>query len=53
MTEFRIRIPISANMPRMATKPIGALESSSAATTPISAVGATAKTRNSRLKLCN
>ena len=40
-------------MPRMATKPIGEWLGSRAATTPISASGATANTRNSRLKLCS
>ena len=37
----------------MATKPIGAPLGSSAATTPISASGATANTRNRRWKLCS
>ena len=37
---------------RLATKPSGLLKSSSAATTPISPIGTTLKTRNSRLKLC-
>ena len=53
MTELRMRMPISASTPRMATKPSGAWLGSSAATTPMSASGATAKTRNSRWKLCN
>ena len=37
MTELRIRMPISASTPRIATKPSGAPLGSSAATTPISA----------------
>ena len=53
ITELRMRMPISARMPRMATKPIGELLASSAMTTPMMASGATAKTRNSRWKDCN
>ena len=37
----------------MATKPMGELLESKATTTPISASGATAKTRNNREKLCS
>ena len=37
ITELRIRMPISASTPRIATKPSGAPLGSSAATTPISA----------------
>ncbi len=53
MTELRIKIPISASTPRIATNPSGAPLGSKAMTTPIKASGATANTRNSRWKLCS
>ena len=53
ITELRIRMPISASTPRIATKPRGAPLGSKASTTPINASGATANTRNSRWKLCS
>jgi hypothetical protein len=53
MTEFRMIMPLSAMMPRIATKPNGVPVDSNAATTPISPNGATLTTRNSRWKLCN
>ena len=46
-------IPLSAVMPRMATKPSGAWNMSSAATTPISPSGAVSSTMNIFEKLCS
>lgn len=46
-------MPISARIPRIATKPIGVPVGSNAATTPISPSGATLATRNSFCTLCN
>src|SRR5262249_42556890 len=53
MTAFLVIMPSSARMPRMATKPSGLPDTSSAATTPISPSGPTLSTRNSRWKLRN
>ena len=46
-------MPQSAVMPRIATKPSGAWNMSSAATTPISPSGAVRNTMNIREKLCS
>jgi len=48
ITELRIKMPIKASTPRIATKPRGAPLGSRAMTTPIKASGATANTRNNR-----
>jgi len=50
--EFRIRMPIKARIPRIATKPSGAPLETKAVTTPIRPNGATSTTRNARWKLC-
>ena len=52
MIELRIRIPISARMPRIATKPMGTPKGTSVATTPMRPRGAAAKTISDRRKLC-
>ena len=46
-------MPMSEMMPRMATKPMGAPDSNSAAATPMTASGPVATTRKSRWKLCS
>ena len=46
ITELRMIIPLSAMMPRIATKPIGVPVGNSASTTPIRPNGATLITRN-------
>ncbi|MCY1175481.1 hypothetical protein D9M73_157230 [compost metagenome] len=46
-------IPISARIPRIATKPMGVPVGTSAITTPISPSGATLATRNSFCTLCS
>ena len=51
MTAFLAIMPISARMPRMATKPSGRLNSSSASTTPIRPSGTMLSTMASRRKL--
>jgi len=48
ITEFRIKILISANTPRIATNPRGAPDGSNAASTPIKHKGATATIKISR-----
>ena len=53
ITAFLVIMPSSARMPRMATKPSGLPDSSSAPTTPISPSGPTLSTMNSRWKLCS
>ena len=47
ITALRAIIPSSARIPRIATKPSGWRNSSSAATTPIRPIGTTLRTRNS------
>ncbi|MNG06826.1 hypothetical protein D3C84_900950 [compost metagenome] len=53
ITELRMMMPISARMPRIATKPIGVPVGTSASTTPIRPSGATLATRNIFCTLCN
>ncbi|MNL17964.1 hypothetical protein D3C87_1390870 [compost metagenome] len=53
ITELRMMMPISARMPRIATKPIGVPVGTSASTTPIKPSGATLATRNIFCTLCN
>ena len=53
ITAFLVIMPSSARMPRMATKPSGRPESSSAPTTPINPSGPTLSTMISRWKPCS
>ncbi len=53
ITALRAIMPINARIPRIATNPSDWRNSSSAPTTPISPIGTTLSTRNSRLKLCS